>query len=90
MVSTAYFQSKQDLESYLGALLGLRQICEMNIFDDIEIKLEKSPLEITTKQTLPDAPKKLDRKDLSGNINKFIDLLIFLAQMIIKTNNIYI
>jgi hypothetical protein len=56
----------------------------------VTINIEKSPFSITIKQSLPEIARQIDRKDLSENIDKFINLLIFLSKMLEKTKNLYI
>jgi hypothetical protein len=66
----------QSLNTYLGHMAALKQICHLNIYDDFELQIEKAPYCITTRQQLMGIPKLLDRAEIKGNIEKFLQLLI--------------
>jgi hypothetical protein len=63
-------------------MVGLKQICHLNIYDDFEIQIEKSPYIITTHQQLMGIPKSIDKNSIKANIEKFINLLIFLCRIL--------
>ena len=82
--SEIYFHDSESLDAYLGYMISLKQICHLNIYDDFDLQAEKSPFYITIRQQLMAIPKPLDRNQLKKNISKFISLLGFISQFLVK------
>lgn len=84
LTSEIYFYDLESLDAYLGYMISLKQICHLNIYDDFDLQAEKSPFYITIRQQLMAIPKPLDRNQLKKNISKFISLLGFISQFLVK------
>lgn len=68
LTSEVYFPDLQSLNTYIGHMVALKQICHLNLYDDFETQAEKAPFSITSRQQLTGIPKPLNRLSLKNDI----------------------
>lgn len=56
------------MNTYIGHMVALKQICHLNLYDDFELQVEKAPFCITSRQQLTGIPKLLNRSLLKDDI----------------------
>ena len=68
LTSEVYFPDLQSVNTYIGHMVALKQICHLNLYDDFEMQVEKAPFCITSRQQLAGIPKSLSRALLKSDI----------------------
>ena len=89
MVSHIYFRDQKSLDMYLGNMLSLKNICLLNIYNTLEVKIEQTPFCISVHQELLSKGNPLNQKEIKEDIKKTMDLLIFVAKTVKNCHNLY-